>query len=127
MQSKPECIVIIGNAIEDQNISALTDYNGSIRALHGAMASASGEFFSKGIRIVYYMPGLLDGGFSQQIDQNRNFKFMMSVGQQKPLDVNNTALKIVQSMYIPKVEHVQNTYENTMVVRRDGYKLEVDV
>ena len=124
---KPECILIMGHAAEDQQITDMSEYLGSVRALHGAMASASGEFFSKGVRLVYYMPGLTSGGITLNIDAKQNFRFRMSVGQSETLQVENVARKIIKSLYIPKVANVQNSYENTMVVRRDGYKLEVDV
>lgn len=127
LDKKPKCIVNIGHAAEDIIIPDMNEYLSSVSALHGLLASASGEFISKKIRIVYYMPAIINGGISNKIDPKQIFKFMISVGQNNTLDLNITAEKIVKSLYIPKVESVANSYENIMVVRRDGYKLEVDV
>jgi 3-oxoacyl-[acyl-carrier-protein] synthase III len=127
MLKQPECIVNLGHAAEDTLIPDLKDYLGSISAFHGILASASGEFFSNKVRLVYYMPSIMAGGISSETDAKQIFKFMMSVGQEEALDVSITAEKIVKSLYIPKVENVQNSYENLMIVRRDGYKMEVDI
>lgn len=124
---QPECVINIGNAAEDTLIPELKDYLGSISAYHGILASASGEFFSKKVRLVYYMPSIMNGGISKKVNAKQIFRFMMSVGQEEALDLTITAKKIVKSLYIPKVENVQNSYENLMIVRRDGYKLEVDI
>ncbi len=52
---------------------------------------------------------------------------LVEIGQEKPLAANETAFRIVNSLYIPKVEGTHHNYENALVVRRDGYQLEVDI
>lgn len=94
---------------------------------NGDLASASGEFYKKNIRLLHYKPSVMNGGLSVRIPAKAVFKFMISVGQKKPMDVSQTADKIVSSLYIPKVENVTNIYENALLVRSDGYKLEVDI
>jgi len=87
----------------------------------------SGEILKSRNYLVWYIPGILNGGMLRNIDQKALYQFAVEIGQEKPLDIKNTAFRIVNSLYIPKVRGAKHTYENAMVVRRDGYQLEVDI
>jgi 3-oxoacyl-[acyl-carrier-protein] synthase-3 len=120
-------IINVGTAAEDAELSNLDEWISSNRAMHGFLASASGEFLKNGIRIIHFLPGFINNGLSNNIDEKYIFKFMLSVGQVVRLNVNKVSNNVVNSLYLPKVLGVQYSYDNAMLVGRMGYKLEVDV
>ncbi|MGC9330397.1 MAG: SDR family NAD(P)-dependent oxidoreductase [Bacteroidales bacterium] len=122
-----ETVLYIGTAAEDIPIAGFPGFTASKSCLHGSAGSAAGEYISQGIRTIYYMAALLDKGTSKNIPPKEAFNFMLKNGQETPVPINETAYRIVSSLYIPKVLGVQNSYEGPMVVRRDGYVLETDV
>ncbi|NLA25370.1 MAG: hypothetical protein GX879_10440, partial [Bacteroidales bacterium] len=127
IKAKPKTILLIGSLCETTNLSGYEDLISSLRALHGAMASASGELLSAGIRLIYYMPGFAENDFLENINENLKFKIMINAGQEEVLKTSDLANRIVKSLIIPKTAGTWSYYENAMVVRCDGYKPEVDV
>jgi len=119
--------LFIGAAAEDVNVPEIHNFISAKRSLHGTLASMSGEILKSGNYLVWYIPGVLNGGMLKNIDPKALYQFSVEIGQEGQLDINDTAFRIVNSLYIPKVEGTHHTYENAMVVRRDGYQLEVDI
>ncbi len=119
--------LFVGAASEDVNVTEIESFISAKRSLHGVMGSMSGELFKKNNHLIWYMPGVLENGMLRNIDPKALYKFMLEIGQQKPLSVEDTAFRIASSLYIPKIEGTNQEYENTMVVVRDGYKLQVDI
>lgn len=119
--------VFVGAAAEDVNVPEVHEFISAKRALHGVLASMSGEVLKSGNYLVWYIPGILNGGMLKNIDEKALYRFAVEIGQEQPLIVSQTAHNVVNSLYIPKVVGTQHTYENAMVVKRDGYKLEVDI
>ncbi|PKP10779.1 MAG: hypothetical protein CVU09_06105 [Bacteroidetes bacterium HGW-Bacteroidetes-4] len=119
--------VFVGAAAEDVNVPEIHPFISAKRSLHGVMASMSGEIYKAKNYLVWYQPGILNGGMLRNIDSKALYQFAVEIGQEKPLEIDKTAERIVSSLYIPKVEGARHTYENAMVVRRDGYQLEVDI
>lgn len=121
------CIVSLGTAAEDVELTGAGQWTASNRAFHGYLASASGEFLKYGIRTVYLQIGFAENGISCQFDEKYIFKFMLLVGQASRLKTTHISNNIVKSLYLPKVLRVNYSYENAMLAGRIGYKLEVDV
>jgi 3-oxoacyl-[acyl-carrier-protein] synthase III/NAD(P)-dependent dehydrogenase (short-subunit alcohol dehydrogenase family) len=119
--------MFVGAAVEDNSVAEIHKYTSAKRSLHGVLASMSGEILKSGNYLVWYIPGILNGGMLRNIDEKALYKFAIEIGQSKHLDVKDTAFRIVSSLYIPKVEGTNNNYENAMLIRRDGYQLEVDI
>ncbi len=119
--------LFVGAAAEDINVPEIHQFISAKRSLHGVLASMSGEIAKSGNYLVWYIPGILNGGMLQNVDAKALYRFSVEIGQEKPLDIKDTAFRIVSSLYIPKVEGAHNNYENAMMVRRDGYQLEVDI
>jgi 3-oxoacyl-[acyl-carrier-protein] synthase-3 len=119
--------LFVGAAAEDVNVPEIHSFISAKRSLHGVMASMSGEMLRAKNYLVWYIPGILNGGMLKNIDPKALYQFAVEIGQEKPLEIAETAQRIVSSLYIPKVEGTHHTHENAMVVRRDGYKLEVDI
>lgn len=119
--------MFVGAAAEDITVPEIHEFTSAKRSLHGVLASMSGEILKSGNYLVWYIPGILDGGMLRNIDPKALYKFAVEIGQEKHLNIKNTAFRIVSSLYIPKVVGTHNNYENAMIVRRDGYQLEVDI
>jgi len=119
--------LFVGAAAEDVNVPPIHKFISAKRSLHGAMASMAGELLKSGNYLVWYIPGVLAEGMLRNIDPRDLFQFMVEIGQEEPLNVEETAERIVRALYIPKVKGTHQTYENAMVVLRDGYQLEVDI
>jgi short-subunit dehydrogenase len=120
-------IVVLASASEDIEFPDAEAWIASIRAFHGYLASASGEFLKNGIRTVYLLSGFLENGISAQFNEKYIFKFILLVGQESRLKTNNISNNIIKSLYLPKVLRVAYSYENAMLCGRVGYQLEVDV
>jgi 3-oxoacyl-[acyl-carrier-protein] synthase-3 len=119
--------LFVGAAAEDTNVPLVHEFISARRALHGVMSSMSGEILKSGNYLLWYQPGVMEEGMLRNIDSKALYKFMLEIGQEEPLKIKETAQRIVGSLYIPKVVGTYNTYQNMMIVRRDGYQLEVDI
>ncbi|HAN00534.1 MAG TPA: hypothetical protein DCQ26_18220 [Marinilabiliales bacterium] len=119
--------LFVGAAAEDVSVPEIHPFISAKRSLHGVLASMSGELLKTGNYLVWYIPGILNGGMLRNIDPKALYQFSVEIGQEKPLEIAETAHRIVSSLYIPKVVGTHHSYENALVVKRDGYQMEVDV
>ena len=119
--SLKETVVFIGSAAEDAQFSGSSAYVSAKRSLHGFAASASWEAFSKGLRMVYYMPGIVQTGMTEQLNPKQVFMAMQQINQAEVLIAEAVAERIVKSLYLINVNKVDDSFENIMTVRRDGY------
>jgi 3-oxoacyl-[acyl-carrier-protein] synthase III len=121
------CVIQIGTVCEEMPFYDFDMWTSAHRSIHGFLASASGEFLKLGVRTIYFVPGFTQEGLSRNFDEKEKFRFMMKTGQEKYLTPKQIAVEIVKSLYLPKIIDTVNYYENAMIVRRMGYKMEVDV
>lgn len=124
LKSKISSVILyVGSVAEDAQFSGSSAYVQAKRGLHGFAASFAYEAVGVGIRSIYYMPGIIDGGMTDKLDDKQKYNAMMSIGQEEVLLANDVAKRIVRSLYIPKVQKVVDKYEGALLVRRDGYKI----
>ena len=116
-----ETVLWIGSAAEDAQFSGSSAYVSSKKSLHGFAAAASWEAFSKGIRMVYYMPGLVNTGMTEQLSEKQQFAAMQVINQERLLEEKEVADRLIKSLYLINVKSVDDTFENILTVRRDGY------
>ena len=116
-------MLFVGSAAEDAQFSGSSAYVATKRSLHGFVASASWEAFSKGLRTVYYMPGIVETGMTEQLNSKQVFMAMQQINQNNLLPVDNVAERIVKSLYLINVNKVDDSFENILTVRRDGYQV----
>ena len=121
IDSVKETVLWIGSAAEDAQFSGSSAYVSSKKSLHGFVAAASWEAFSKGIRMVYYMPGVVNTGMTEQLSEKQQFAAMQMINQEQILEKQELADRIVKSLCLIKVKMVDDTFENILTVRRDGY------
>ena len=118
-----ETVLYLGSAAEDAQFAGSSAYVASKKALHGYAASISGEAFSKGIRSVYFMPGVVNGGMTSQLNEKQIFQAMQAINQTQILELDTLTDKILKSLYLLKVTAVTESFENMLTVRRFGYYL----
>ncbi len=115
-------ILYVGSVAEDAEFPGSVSYVASKRGLHGFAGSFAAEALQKGIRSIYYMPGMVDGGMAKYLDQQQRNATMMAIGQKEATPLNVIASRIVNSLYIPKVQGTYSSYEDVLTVRRDSYR-----
>ena len=114
-------ILYVGSVAEDAMFSGSVSYVASKKGLHGFAAAFSDELLSRGIKSIYYMPGIVDGGMAKYLDEQQKKSAMMAIGQKKLTSLKDIAKKIVSSLYIPKISGTNSEYEGVLTVRRDSY------
>jgi len=115
-----ETVIFTGSIAQDAQFSGSSAYVSSKRGLHGFAAAFARNRYPK-IKCIYYIPGVIDGGMTNLLNEAQIQASMLEVGQQELIPLNDIAERIVRSLYIPKVAKVRNTYEGVLVVRKDGY------
>jgi 3-oxoacyl-[acyl-carrier-protein] synthase-3 len=116
-----ESIVIIGSVAEDALFSGSSAYVASKRALHAYTKDLAKRMYRQSVRVVYYMPGIIDGGMTSELNKAQITMSMQSIGQQEIIPLSDIAERVFKSMFLPKVQGVQAQYEGALMVRRDGY------
>lgn len=121
MQIK-RAILYVGSVAEDAQFSGSSSYVSSKQGLHGFAASFAAEALSYGIRSIYFMIGVMDGGMAELLSPEQIKQLMITIGQKKLEGPKKIAEKIVNSLTRPKIMGTSDTKEGVLVVRRDGYK-----
>jgi len=114
-------ILYVGSVAEDGEFPGSVAYVSSKRGLHGFAGSFANEAFQKGLKSIYYMPGMVDGGMAKYLDEKQRNATMLSISQRKVTPLKLIASRIVNSLYIPKVQGTNSSYEDALTVRRDSY------
>ena len=114
-------ILYVGSVAEDGEFPGSVAYVASKRGLHGFAGSFASEALHKGIKSIYYMPGIVDGGMAKYLDEQQRNATMISISQQEATPLKLIASRIVNSLYIPKVQGTNSSYEDALTVRRDSY------
>ncbi len=116
-------IIYTGSVAEIAQFNGSSAYVASKKGLHGFAASFAGEARSAGIRSIYYMIGLFNGGMTGKLNQKQIDAVMTAINQEQIDDAKAVAERIVRSLYIPKVINTQDKEEGVLVVRKDGFYL----
>lgn len=121
-------VITVGNSCEDfSSENNLHEWVASKRAIHGFIASSSGEFLKNGIKTIYIQAGFTENGLFLKLPEKYIFKTMLLSGQDDCIKSDSFVNKIVNSSYVHKVSEFKYSYENAMLLARYGYYLDVDV
>lgn len=121
--SEQGTILYTGSVAEIAQFNGSSAYVASKKGLHGFAASFAGEARSAGIRSIYYMIGLFNGGMTDKLNPKQIDAVMTSINQEQIENAEAIAEKIVRSLYIPKVINTTDIDEGVLVVRKDGFFL----
>ncbi len=120
-------IIQLGNSSEDFASNDCHEWVASRRALHGYLASTSGEFLKNGIKIIYIQSGFSNQGIFSKLPEKYIFKTMLLSGQDESIKTDILVNKIANSPYKSKVLGMRSCYENAMLLYRYGYHQDVDI
>ena len=115
-----DTVIFTGSIAQDAMFSGSSAYVSSKRALYGYANSFARRLYPK-LRVVYYIPAIIDGGMTAALNMEQIKGSMMAVGQQQLIPLKDIAARMVKSLYLTKVAGVRNQYDGVMVVRKDGY------
>ncbi len=116
-----ESVIIIGSVAEDALFSGSSAYVSSKRALHSFAVDFAQKMYRQNVRVIYYLPGVIDGGMTSKLNKAQVAMSMQFIGQKALIPMRDISVRVFKSMFLPKVQGVQSTYEGALVVRRDGY------
>ncbi len=115
-----DTVIFTGSIAQDAQFSGSSAYVSSKRALQAYAASFSRRLYPK-LKVVFYIPAIIDGGMTETLNTEQIKASMQAVGQEKLIPLRDIAERIVKSLYITKVAQVRNEYHGVMIVRKDGY------
>ncbi|MBI5220136.1 MAG: SDR family NAD(P)-dependent oxidoreductase [Bacteroidia bacterium] len=118
-----DVILYVGSVAEEAQFTGSSPYVQSKKGLHGFAASFAYEARSSGIRSIYYMPAIISGGMTGELEEKHIAAAKMSINQYDDITKQEVAERIVKSLYVPKVLKVRDSYEGALIVRKDGYFL----
>jgi 3-oxoacyl-[acyl-carrier-protein] synthase III/NAD(P)-dependent dehydrogenase (short-subunit alcohol dehydrogenase family) len=116
-----KAILFTGSVAEDAQFSGSSAYVSSKKALHSYAFEVANRAYEAGIRCLYYMPGIVDGGMAETLDNAQKAAGMMEIGQKNRVLPSEIADRMVRSLYLPKVMYTRNIYEGNLQVRKDSY------
>lgn len=114
-------VLFIGSVAEDARFPGSAPYVVSKTNLHQYAVSFANKAFKNNVRVVYYMPGIVDIGMTSQLNNIQQEAAMSQIGQKMLINPIDISSRIVKSLYLLKVLGVNDSYENNLIIRRDGY------
>jgi 3-oxoacyl-[acyl-carrier protein] reductase len=115
-----ETVLFTGSIAQDAQFSGSSAYVSSKRGLFG-FAKGYAQLNYPNIKCIYYIPGIIDGGMTEVLNQAQINASMQAIEQRNIIPLKDIANRIVKSLYIPKITNVRNDYDGVLVVRKDGY------
>lgn len=117
-----DCVLMTGSVGEEAQFPGSSSYVASKRALRGFAVNFSNEIYeTKRTRCVYYIPGIIDSGMVDKLDESQRLMSMMMVGQKNLIKLNAIANRVLKSVYRLKISNVRISYESNLKVIKDGY------
>lgn len=117
-----DCILLTGSVGEEAQFPGSSSYVASKRALRGFAVNFANEIYElKRTRCIYYIPGIIDSGMVDKLDDSQRVASMLIAGQKKLIKVDDIAERILKSVYRLKIPNVRMTYEANLKVIKDGF------
>lgn len=117
-----DAVLITGSVGEEAQFPGSSSYVASKRALRGfAYKFASEIYDKKRVKTIYYLPGLIDSGMVDKLDERQQLEAMSSIEQSKLINVNDIATRMINSLLHIKVADVKISLEHNLIVIRDGF------
>ncbi len=117
-------ILYIGSAVEDIRWECAAVCGEAKKGLHHFAARYADAATRRGVKSIYYLPGVLRMPDDNDVYGARQREALMSLGQTEPLHPAHVARNIVSSVVNEPISGVEDVYEGNMLVRRDGYRID---
>lgn len=116
-----DTVLITGSVGEDAQFPGSASYVASKRSLRAYAINIASELYENRIDCVYYLPGLVDDGMISKLGNDQVIASMMMIDQEKLLNKDEIALRMLKSVYRLKIPKVRMSYESKLKVIKDGY------
>lgn len=114
-------VLFTGSVAQDAQFPGSSAYVASKKALYKYAVDFAERAYSRGVRSVYYMPGIIEGGMASNLSEDQKIAGLMQIEQRNIVMPEDMAERMVQSLYLPKVKLVRNIYEGKLHVCKDSY------
>lgn len=121
--AKCTVILYVGSAFEDYLWDGADLFGESKTGLHHFAARYADAVNRRGIRSIYYLPGVLHEEGKKNVCGIPKQEVLLKLGQPELLHPTRVARNIVSSVANEDVFGVADVYEGSMLVRRDGYRI----
>jgi len=119
LQTK-ETVFVLGHAVELVNNPMAGSLKEFFSGLHGLAGSMSGEAFSKGIRTIWYIPGIFQDT-AAYICNTLKTACKNTMRQENYGNIQKTARNIVKSLYLLKVADTKDKCVNRLIERTEQF------
>ncbi|MCF0206509.1 MAG: SDR family NAD(P)-dependent oxidoreductase, partial [Bacteroidales bacterium] len=116
-----ESVLITGSVGEDAQFAGSAPYVMSKRSLRGFARNFANEIYLKGVKCVYYLPGLIDAGMLSKLDETQINASLAAVNQSELTRAEDIAERMVLSVCRLKVQNVRISFEEKLTVIKDVY------
>ncbi|MDY0160207.1 MAG: SDR family NAD(P)-dependent oxidoreductase [Bacteroidales bacterium] len=114
-------ILFTGSVAQDAQFPGSSAYVASKKALFKYVQKFAEKAYNVGIRCVFYMPGIIDGGMANYLSNEQIIAGLQQIDQRNRVLPEEMAERMVQSLYLPKVKLVRNSYNGKLQICKDGY------
>jgi NAD(P)-dependent dehydrogenase (short-subunit alcohol dehydrogenase family) len=119
-----DVILFVGSSGEDTRWERAGASDEAKNGLHHFAAHYADAANQRGVRCIYYLPGVVRDEERQDAFGSRKREAMLRIGQVEPLNPVQVARNIVSSMMNEPIGGVEDAFEGHMLIRRDGYRIE---
>jgi 3-oxoacyl-[acyl-carrier-protein] synthase III len=114
-------VLFTGSVAQDAQFPGSSAYVASKKALYKYVIDFAERAYQSGIRCVYYMPGIIEGGMANHLSEEQKSAGLMQIAQRNKVTPEAMSERMVQSLYLPKVQLVRNIYVGKLHVCKDSY------
>jgi 3-oxoacyl-[acyl-carrier-protein] synthase-3 len=114
-------IIVLAHPVEFVNHKSANPLKLIFSGWHGLMGSMSGEAASKGIRVIWYTPGIYEK-MTAYMDSGLKNACKDLAGQNHEAPLEAIAERLVKSLYLIKVAQTSDTYQGPLVQRKELFK-----
>lgn len=117
-----DSFLITGSVAEEAQFAGSTAYVTSKRALRSFATDFADIAYKKNIRCVHYVPGVIDAGMVNKLNQQQRKMSLMTIRQNELIPVKDIALRMLTATFRLKIPNVRTAYEGNLKVIKDSFK-----
>lgn len=116
-----EAVLITGSVGEDAQFAGSAPYVSSKRALRSFARHFASTIYNKGVKCVYYLPGVVNGGMVSKLNAEQRQASLATIGQKELTEVDDISERMLNSLCRLKVPNTRISFETKLTVIKDVY------
>ncbi|MDR2836845.1 MAG: SDR family NAD(P)-dependent oxidoreductase [Bacteroidales bacterium] len=117
-----ESVLITGSIGEEAQFAGSSSYVASKRALKAFSINFAKNIYElKRVNCIYYLPGLIDSGMVEKLNEKQKKEAMKIAGQTELIKIDDIARRMLNSVYRLKIANVRMQNEQNLKVIKDCY------